>query len=205
MAIWPSYDYDDRPPWQRPRRQYPAMLANIMPGPEQQRPTRMEDGRFPYGRPSEGFGADGLDYPGFGRRPMLPPRQIQPEPPTDWTTKEWFPRLFELMQGRLAGGRRGMMNQMTGGLGRSLGRHLSRTNVPVPVGANALARRYMSPMTQAMEQQDPFDEISQAMALAKMFAPGFGAAWGEKSGLFQRARDPMRYLEKYMDRFGGGL
>lgn len=118
-------------------------------------------------------------------------------PGTPITQEKWFPELYNLMFGRLQGGQRNMMNQITGNLGRTMGRHLSRTNVAVPVGMDALARRYMSPLSQAMEARDPMRMMGQAQTLAGMFAPGFKAGYGEK-------RDPTRYLGQYMNRLWGG-
>lgn len=84
---------------------------------------------------------------------------------------------------------RGTTSQAMGNLGKSLGGHLSRTNVAVPGGADMLARRQLSPFTQQMEMlmglaRKPVGNFAgrmgSAMNLGMMMAPFGGDAgqWG---------------------------
>ena len=158
--------------------------------PNRFRPNRGPTGTWGRWMPTGYRGGYRPPAPGYGRGTGATPLG----------NEEWFPELYALMYGKLQGGQRDLMNQITGNLGRTLGRHLSRTNVAVPVGADALARRYMSPLSQAMEMANPLRNVQGAMSMAKMFAPGFKAWWAEKDG----TRDPLRYLNKYMNRYWGG-
>lgn len=200
---WPGYPPEPQRPLRSQREGYPYSLM------DQWRPSyfpiqntstgtwRPSD--WPRKRPPNWPFGTGLGQ-GFGGGAPSP----TPPAPKDWTAEKWFPELYNLIYGRLQGGQRNMLNQMTGNLGRTMGAHLSRTNVAVPTGADTLARRYLSPLMQAMEMQDPMTRMSQAMGMARQFAPMFGETWGQESPLYQRITDPAGHLKKFMGRFWGG-
>jgi len=146
----------------------------------------------------------------LGGAGLQPPAQIPATPtmPT-WMNAEWFPELYNLIYGRIgteeSNRMRGMMGDLTGGLGRALGSQLSKTNVPIPAGTDVLARRYLSPLTSQMNMGMPWlDRTGQAMNLAQQFAPMFESWWGEKSPLYQKTYDPTRFLPQFLSRLWGG-
>jgi len=89
--------------------------------------------------------------------------------------RDWIGELLKTLGSNLGG--------ITADFSRGLGSHLSRTNVPIPAGADVLARRYLSPMTQGIEsqmgflrqllQQPPQSRLGQATGLTQQMAPMF--------------------------------
>lgn len=109
----------------------------------------------------------------------------------------WMPEMFSQIYGKLGteqtahrdwikelmGLTRSTMADTTAGLARGLGSHMSRTNVPIPAGADIMARRYLSPMTQGLESQmaflrqllqQPQSRLGMATGLTQQMAPLFG-------------------------------
>lgn len=89
--------------------------------------------------------------------------------------RDWIKELMGLARGNLAG--------VTGDLSRGLGAHLSRTNVPIPAGADVLARRHLSPMTRTIESQlqylqqllkEPQSKFAEAISLTGQMLPYAG-------------------------------
>lgn len=112
-----------------------------------------------------------------------------------------FPELYNLISGKLGQGRRNTMNQITGNMGKTMGAHLSRTNTSIPAGADVLARRYLSPLSQAMEMYDPAKQMGQAFGLTQQFAPFAQQGWGGLSA--KRRPNQGEFAKNYMNRFWG--
>jgi len=162
--------------------------------------TEMWQRRWPWNAPWSLMGAG--EGGGQGGRPTA---QV-PTAPT-WQTAQWFPELYNLIYGRIgteqSNQMRGMIGQLTGNLAG--GSQLSKTNVPIPAGADILARRYLSPLTSQMNMGMPWlDRTGQAMNLAQQFAPMFQSWWGQKTPLYQRIREPERSLPDFLSRLWGG-
>lgn len=153
-----------------------------------------------------GFGGGGGgSYPsgGGGRTnyglPVHPYQQLQSQRGT-----QWLPDMFSQIYGKLGTEQtahqdwikglmdmtRGTMARTTADLSRGLGSHLSRTNVSIPAGADVLARRYLSPMTQTLESQmgylqqllkQPQGRLGSAVGLTQQMTPLFDYWRGKKT------------------------
>lgn len=96
--------------------------------------------------------------------------------------RDWIRDLMNLTRSGMRG--------TTADLARGLGSHLSRTNTPIPAGADVMARRYLSPMTQSMDAQlqyleqllqKPTSQLGAAAGLTSQLAPLFNNWWGQAS------------------------
>lgn len=131
-----------------------------------------------------------------GRGWPTPQQGLQPPSPPGYNPSRWLPEIFSQIYGKLGteqtahrdwikelmGLTRSTMADTTAGLARSLGSHMSRTNVPIPAGADVMARRYLSPMTQTIESQlaqlqamlqQPQSRLGMATGLTQQMAPFF--------------------------------
>lgn len=109
---------------------------------------------------------------------------------------QWLPEMFSQIYGKLGEEQtahrdwmrelmnltRSTMTGTTADLARGLGSQFSRTNVAIPAGADVMARRYLSPMSQGLESQmaylkqllkQPQSRMGQATGLTQQMAPLF--------------------------------
>lgn len=187
------------------RGQFPDWWANRRSVPEgmdrgwMQAIARWEKELGNINQPTGGRGSfgDGSSFGGGGSMGYNPPKQLSP--PSDsggFGGYKWMPEMFSQIYGKLGteqtahrdwikelmGLTRSTMADTTAGLARGLGSHMSRTNVPIPAGADIMARRYLSPMTQSMESQlaqlqamlnQPQSRLGMATGLTQQMAPLF--------------------------------
>ena len=140
---------------------------------------------YPRARADGGFGgtSGGTGWGGVGRGGGSNPlqgllglfSQIYGKLGTEQTAhRDWIKELMGLTRSTMA--------DTTAGLARGLGSHMSRTNVPIPAGADIMARRHLSPMTQTLEAQlaqlqamlqQPQSRLGMATGLTQQMAPLF--------------------------------